>query len=192
MELEEIKEFLLNTLEGKDIDKARLIYDNLDIYNKYSNYIFNFYSSYPNNDYAVYRSAYMYQHGMGIKQDYEKVIRLYERAVQLGNYKAMNNLAILYQNGQGIEQDYKKAVELYERSIKLGNSCAMNNLARMYKSGKGIEQNDEKAVELFLMAYNLGNEKSLDCICDILKRNNTLTIKFINKLTMIKIKLLTN
>ncbi len=60
-----------------------------------------------------------YDFGRGVKQDYAKAITYYEKAAELGNDTAMNNLGRRYNNGIGVKQDYKKAEEFF---IKAANT----------------------------------------------------------------------
>ena len=41
----------------------------------------------------------MYENGKIVKQDYDKAIELYNKAIELNNSYAMNNLAVMYENG---------------------------------------------------------------------------------------------
>ena len=92
------------------------------------------------------------------EKNYQKAIELYEKAIELGNSWAMNNLGVMYDKGEGVEQDYQKAKELYEKAIKLGNSQAMNNLGIMYDKGNGVNQDYQKAIELYKKAAELDND----------------------------------
>jgi TPR repeat protein len=65
---------------------------------------------------------------------------LYQKASDLGNRTALNNLAYSYDHGEGVEQDYEKAVELYQKAVDLGDAVAMSNLAHCYEHGHGVEQ----------------------------------------------------
>ena len=183
MELEEIKDILLNTLKGCDNDKLKLIKNNPKLYNQYYQYIVDFYSKYPENSYALNNLGYIYQEGNtfgGIKEDYEKAIELYEKAIELGNSHAMNNLAYKYKNGMGVEENYEKAIELYEKAIQLGNTSAMINLGFMYQYGNGVNPDYEKAFELYIMAYNLGDKNSLTRIKNTIEQKPALIFKVLD------------
>jgi TPR repeat protein len=54
-----------------------------------------------------------------MKQDFAQALKYYEKAAELGNAKAMNNLGFMYSNGRGVKQDYKKAEEYF---IKKANA----------------------------------------------------------------------
>ena len=101
----------------------------------------------------------------GLKYSYEKdinhAISLYEKAVNLGNSKAMNNLANCYKNGEGVEKDINYAIELHEKAMNLGNSNAMYNLSLCYEFNKNIEKNIPKAIELLEKAIKLDNNNKI-------------------------------
>ncbi|MEX5897420.1 tetratricopeptide repeat protein [Proteus vulgaris] len=49
----------------------------------------------------------LYLDGLGTKQDYEKAMEWYLKAVSNGHIKTNNNIAYSYQHGLGVEQDYQ-------------------------------------------------------------------------------------
>ena len=105
--------------------------------NSYLIFVINkFYS----NSNAIIIIGYMYYIGVYVKQDYDKAIELYNKAIELNNSYAMNNLAYMYEHGKGVKQDYNKAIELYNKAIELNNPYAMNNLAYMYKMVKELNK----------------------------------------------------
>ena len=78
----------------------------------------------------------------------------YEKAANLGNTAAMNNLVIIYEDEGNIE----KAKEWYEKAANLGDMVAMNNLGVIYDK----EGNNEKAREWYKKAANLGNRVAMN------------------------------
>ena len=50
--------------------------------------------------------------------DYTKAIQYYEKAANLGEVEAINNLGDIYYNGNGVEIVYKKAREWYEKGAE--------------------------------------------------------------------------
>ena len=66
----------------------------------------------------------MYEDGKGVAQDFKKAVELYQKAANLGNGAACNNLGDKYYQGSGVTQDYQKAVELYQKAADLGNASA--------------------------------------------------------------------
>ena len=126
MNLEELKQILINSLEGLDADKIQLMYDHPETYKQYYGYIFDFYSNYPDNAGSLNELGYMYEHGLGMERNIEKAIELYKKAIQKDHRDAMYNLASMYDYGEGVEHNYKKAIKLYKKGIELGDSDAIN------------------------------------------------------------------
>lgn len=91
---------------------------------------------------------------MMFDHDYEKAAEWYEKAVEAGDFSAMNNLAVLYYFGNGVPQNYTKAAELYERAAASGNISAINNLGKMHVNGLGVKHDFIKAKSLFEKAAN--------------------------------------
>lgn len=80
------------------------------------------------NAYAQNNLGYMYYHGKGIEQDYEKTFYWFKKSAEQGHAYGQNNLGIMYENGKEVEQDYEKAIELYEKSAEQGLDTAKENL----------------------------------------------------------------
>ncbi|WP_430734410.1 tetratricopeptide repeat protein [Helicobacter suis] len=57
----------------------------------------------------------MYLKGIGISQDYQKSLAYFQKAADLGNIGAYNNLGVMYCNGQGIPKDRSKAIEYFKK-----------------------------------------------------------------------------
>ncbi len=91
----------------------------------------------------------------------DQAIEYYLMAIELGESKAMNNLANLYLIEK---EDIDKAIEYYLMAIELGDSNAMYNLANIYQ----IEKEDiDKAIEYYLMAIELGESKAMNNLASL-------------------------
>ena len=135
---------------------------------------FPFYEQTKNFSYSSNYLAFMYRTGTGVKQNNQKAIEFYMRAIEKGNSKSMNNLATMYITGNTVEQNYQKAIELYTRAIEKGNSSSMNNLAHMYQNGYGLGQNNQKAIELYMRAIEKGNLTSMNNLARMYQNGNGL------------------
>jgi tetratricopeptide (TPR) repeat protein len=91
-----------------------------------------------------------------VEKSTEKAVELYERAIELGDARAMVNLALWYENGEGVAKNFEKAVELYQRATDLGNASAMFNLGACYANGSGVAASMRICVEFTLHASALG------------------------------------
>ena len=66
--------------------------------------------------------------GDGVKQDYKKAAKLYQKAADQGFNDAYTNLGILYVLGNGVKQDKIKTYQLWMEAAKLGDTSAQKNL----------------------------------------------------------------
>jgi len=95
----------------------------------------------PNSDFALqlYRDAAKlgdgegmnavgYRYNFATKPDLDKAIFWYCQALELGNERAMNNLALLFFNGQGVSRDREEARHLWRQASTRGNLVAEANL----------------------------------------------------------------
>lgn len=76
---------------------------------------------------GMFHIATLYDDGNGVEQDYEKALEGYEKAIDLGNPGAMNNLGTMYYYGNGVEQDYEKALEWFDKAASFGHDIAKEN-----------------------------------------------------------------
>jgi TPR repeat protein len=58
----------------------------------------------------------MFESGHGVKIDYQKARKWYQKAADLGSTNAMRFLAVLYRDGLGVQKDNKKFTELSQRA----------------------------------------------------------------------------
>jgi len=106
-------------------------------------------------------SAYSCGHYGLVKSD-KKAAKIWKRAVELGDVKAMNNLATLHQHGSGVKLDKKKAERLYRMAADRGDAVAQNNLACYLDS----EKKHEEAFRYYALSADQGAtfaENSLGC-----------------------------
>ena len=73
----------------------------------------------------------LYYDGLGVEQDYAKVMEWYEKAAELNDAYAMNEIGYMYQEGLGVEQDYAKALEWFEKAAEAGNEDAEEAIERV-------------------------------------------------------------
>jgi hypothetical protein len=100
--------------------------------------------------------AYMYEHPVGVPQDYLKAVSLYRSACDAGDLVSCNNLADIYQFGKGITQDYQKAFALFQRACGGGEFHGCDGLAYLYLNGQGVTKDLPKSAELYKRACDGG------------------------------------
>ena len=93
----------------------------------------------------------------GSPQDYEKALKLWHKAGELGNAKAYHNIGLAYNNGYGVERDEKKADYYFELAAMGGNVIARYNLG-CYEYEKS---NWDRAIKHLLISAGGGHSKSV-------------------------------
>jgi uncharacterized protein len=79
----------------------------------------------------------MYEHGLGLQQDYAQPVAWFRKAADHGDASAQHNLGVMYAQGQGVARDYAAAVKWYRKGADQGEALAQNNLGLMYDHGQG-------------------------------------------------------
>ena len=104
--------------------------------------------------------------GRGVPADPRQAVRLYQRAAELGNERAMFALGVCFERGIGVEALLSEskapngkeksaaewAVEWYRRSANAGYAPAQNNLGGCYEAGVGLSHDPVQAVSWYTKA----------------------------------------
>ena len=80
------------------------------------------------NAIAQYILAYMYEEGVGIKQDKQKAFYWYTKAAEQGLAEAQYNLALMYDEGDGVKQNKSLAKKYYQLACDGNDKKACNKL----------------------------------------------------------------
>ncbi|MDF1530118.1 MAG: transglycosylase SLT domain-containing protein [Sedimenticola sp.] len=70
----------------------------------------------------------MYEHGRGVKQDYQEAFRLYCMAADFGDQEAYYDLGWMYFNNRGVAQDPAIAAGWFRRAAQSGDPLAKRML----------------------------------------------------------------
>ena len=81
---------------------------------------------------------------LGLRSD-KKAVKLYKRAVELGDLDATLNLGYAYEHGLAVKMDLKKGVQLYRIAADRGDATAQCNVGNMLLK----EETDESQREAF-------------------------------------------
>lgn len=85
------------------------------------------------------------------------ILDFYQRAANLGDADALNDIGTSYAEGYGgLECDFDKAVEYYVRAIDKGSLHAFDNLGTHYETGMGNRFPDRVDYEKALYYYRQG------------------------------------
>ena len=107
---------------------------------------------------GLFNLANNYNNGVGLSEDKDKAIELYEKVYKLkGEFagECANNIGNIYHN----RSDYESANKWYIKSGESGSSYGWFNLANNYYWGKGVSSNYQDAIKFY--------EKAFDCEGDL-------------------------
>ncbi len=102
---------------------------------------------------AVLGGAYV--EGKGVKQDYVKAVKFFQKACDLDEGWGCGILGAMYKEGIGVKQDDLKAVKFYQKACDLNDSNGCSNLGVMYKYGTGVRKSTNKALKYYGKACDL-------------------------------------
>jgi TPR repeat protein len=120
-----------------------------------------------NDSNAMVEMGYLYDQGVGVKQDYAEAKRWYEKAAQAGESIAMYDLGLQYLSGHGVTPSYAQAKSWFEQAARLGDSSAMIQLGDQYKDGLGVTKSVAEARKWYQKAADAGSpdaQRRLDAL----------------------------
>jgi len=101
--------------------------------------------------------GWMYQHSMGVDQDYSRALSLYHKGCGMGSMAGCSNEGVMYQDHLGVAQDYSRAVGLYTQSCNGNFATGCDNLGYMYQFEEGVAKDYPRAVSLYEKACTGGS-----------------------------------
>jgi clan AA aspartic protease (TIGR02281 family) len=99
----------------------------------------------------------MYQHGLGVTQDYDEAKKLYLLAAKQGDLSAINNLGVMYGNGFGVTPDHKEAMKWFRLAAEKGDAMGQINLGNSYRDGLAVTQDLTRAYMWYDLATSRPN-----------------------------------
>ena len=128
----------------------------------------------------IYNKGVDYEYGRnGVRKDYEKALKCFMKAFDLGNIKASNKIGEMYEYGYGVARSRLKAGCWYIRGARLGDSESMNSLAHIFEDISG-----DKAIVWFRKSAELGNRESMHELARLLlkyKKNEDEALEWLRK-----------
>lgn len=105
------------------------------------------------NNHALEMAGRYYLFGTGgVKKDYDKAIKCFEKMMEKKSAAANYYMGICYEYGYGVEKNPEKAYTYYHDAVQ-GGYCwckdAVYRLAKCYEDGFGVQQNIERAIRLY-------------------------------------------
>lgn len=77
-----------------------------------------------------------YEHGRGLRQNYQKALELYQQAAINGSRTGEHNVGMMFYNGNGVIQDYQQAAKHFFSAAQKESALSQFMLATMYFDGK--------------------------------------------------------
>ena len=100
--------------------------------------------------------AYMYNLGVGVKEDKEKSFKWILESAEQGYASAQGQVAQMYESGIGVKEDKEKAFKWILESAEQGYAPAQGKVAQMYEFGIGVKEDKEKSFKWILESARLG------------------------------------
>ena len=101
--------------------------------------------------------GWMYNSGIGVKQNFPEAYKWYDKAAKQGDISAQYNIGQLYRKGQGVEKSAATALMWYKRAAAKGNARAQLRVAYMFDTGEGVPKDRSEAAVWYEKAAKQGN-----------------------------------
>lgn len=109
---------------------------------------------------AQLQIGYQYQHGEGVRQNYDEAVRWYRKSADQGNAIAQANLGKMYEDAIGVREDWSEAVRWYRKSAEQGYAEGQFSLGRVYQFGIAVPQSRQEAIHWFDKAGDQGHDQA--------------------------------
>jgi TPR repeat protein len=93
--------------------------------------------------------------------DYDRAVKLYSQAADMGNTKAMVNLGFCYEGGGGVVRDEKRAFELFDKAALSGDVKGAAKEGVMLCEGRGCTADQIKGIALLEKAAAKNEQNAL-------------------------------
>jgi TPR repeat protein len=104
--------------------------------------------------------GWIYQKGLGVKEDDAEALKWYLMAAVQGFAASQTNAGWCYQNGLGVAADTRAAIEWYQKAIAQGNDSAEINMGYLYENGIGVAKNLSEAKKWYKTAADHGSQEA--------------------------------
>lgn len=102
--------------------------------------------------------GYLYEHGLGVTQNYAQALNWYQKASDAGLPEARYNLATLYHLGLGVTRSQETALSLFTAAAQSGYADAEYMVGEYHRAGLGgLSRDGALALSWFLRAARKGH-----------------------------------
>jgi uncharacterized caspase-like protein len=132
---------------------------------------------------AQFELAKLYEAGLGVEQDIDRALDLYEASAAADFPDALNDLGFLYFQGSvgRIQMDQRKAVEYFKRAADLKQPQAMFNYAALIDDGVIEGSGPSDAAHYLYKSLRTGSRQVLQILTDKPKMFKEETLKELQK-----------
>lgn len=95
---------------------------------------------------SIFKYAYVYEKGIGVRLDYEKSYYYYNLAAEKNCIKAMVKIGNWYERGIFLKRNIDYAIDWYEKAASENDIEAVEKLIEIYEGGIGGRRSDIKAI----------------------------------------------
>ena len=106
---------------------------------------------------AQFRLGYLYEFGLGVRQDYGQAMLWYRKAADQGDANGQYNLGHLYATGLGVSVNFPEAVRWFEKAARQGDPDAQAAMGLAYENGNGVAVDKRRAADWFAKAAAQGD-----------------------------------
>ena len=90
---------------------------------------------------VIRKTAAAYEHGRGVRKNYEQAFNLYCKAALMGDAEAAYNLGFMYFNGRGLPRDLSLAMHWFKQGAERGDIYAKRMALRL----RGVRASQDPA-----------------------------------------------
>ena len=80
---------------------------------------------------AQHYLGFMYDFGLGVKENDKEAVKWYRMAAEQGNAKSQYSLGIAYEQGNGVTRDLNEALKYYRLAAEQGEVAAQKAVKRL-------------------------------------------------------------
>ncbi len=92
--------------------------------------------------------------GNGVKQDWNKAVKMFQQSAANGNPDAQWELGLLYEYGNHVDKDEQKAFELYSKSADSGSPIGTYLVAHCYQHGISVTEDRSMSDKLYAQSMD--------------------------------------
>ena len=100
--------------------------------------------------------GYLYEHGLGVSQNYTKAMEWYHEAADAGLSEAQHNLGMMYAGAKGTEESWGRALIWFKRAAEKNLVESLYMIGLSYYRGLGQIEDKSQAYQHFKLSAERG------------------------------------